>query len=51
MKLTKWEAEYLLEQVELNIRRAVSQKKPTKRLEKLADKIEHYLTQKGLPTK
>lgn len=51
MKWTKWEAEYLLEQVTAGIRKNVSQKKSTKRLEKLADKIEHYLTQKGLPTK
>ena len=47
MKFTHWEAEFLLDQVVKQIRRNVSQQKPTKTLEKLKTKLEHCLTLKG----
>lgn len=51
MKLTRAEAETLLELLDADIRVRHSQKRSVKRAEKLRAKIEHYLTLRGLPTK
>lgn len=51
MKLTKSEAETLLSILDLEIRRKVSKKLSTKRLDKIRDKLSHYLTLKGHPSK
>jgi hypothetical protein len=51
MKLTKSEAERVLELVDKEHRRLVSQQKGTKAIEKLRGKIEAYLSQKGFPNK
>lgn len=51
MKLTRAEAESLLELVEVDLRTRYAQQRSVKRTEKLRDKLQHYLTLKGLPTK
>ncbi len=51
MKLTKSEAETLLTLVEKDIRIRTSERRSTKRLEKLRQKLAHYMTLKGLPSK
>ena len=51
MKLTKWEAEFLLDEVDRAIRRNISQKRSTKALDKLRDKLSGYLAMRGLSKK
>jgi hypothetical protein len=51
MKLTKWEAEFLLDEVDRAIRRCVSQQKSTKSLDKLREKLSNYLSMRGISNK
>lgn len=47
MKLTKWELEFLISQVEKETRRRISQKQSTKTIDKLHDKLSSYLNKKS----